>query len=790
MIISVQIFWNGRGPVGSAVGGAYYNWGNKWQGTPSEPDNFADQDAAGIALADWFVGPRKAGEWNDININNQLYYVIEYDAVAPTADFSASPTQVCAADSITFTDLSLDEPTSWMWTFPGGTPDTSASQHPIVVYNTPGTYDVKLVVSNIAGSDSITMTNYITVNPVPVADAGVDSAICKGSSLTLSATGGVDYSWEPSTGLDDPNIANPVATPMITTTYIVTVTNGSGCSDTDSVTITVSPGANTTSSDSAICIGSSANLFASGGVSYSWSPSTGLNDTAIANPVASPTADITYTVTVIDEDGCSDADSLSIIVNSLPTANATSSDTAVCLGSGTNLLATGGVGYNWSPSAGLNDAAIANPVASPVVTTTYSVTVTDGNGCSDEDSVNITVHELPAADAGSDTTICKGTNTDLLASGGVNYSWSPTTGLDNPDIANPVASPVITTTYIVTVTDTNGCTDTDSVTVTVHPIVNATSSDSAICIGTSTNLLASGGVTYSWTPTTGLDDPDAANPVASPTATTTYTVTVIDEDGCTDTDSITITVNELPTADAGSDTAICAGSSANLSATGGINYSWIPSIGLNNPNIANPVASPTTTTTYTVEVTDINECSDTSKVTITVYPLPSVSLNGLDSSYCTTHPAVTLNGSPTGGTFSGPGISGNQFNPSNAGVGTHTITYTYTDGNNCTNSSSESVVIDVCDRINEVSFIKEVSLFPNPSTGKFILELFQTEQKDLTINIINILGQEVFSKTLKHFKGNFKQEVDLSEYKRGVYLLKIQSGKNVMNKKIIIEYSE
>ena len=160
----------------------------------------------------------------------------------------------------------------------------------------------------------------------------------------------------------------------------------------------------------------------------------------------------------------------------MPAANAGGDVTINCTTTSTTLGASGGVSYSWSPATGLSATNIASPVATPAVTTTYTVTVTGTNGCTKTDDVIVTVDKgLPAANAGSDVTInCTTTSTTLGASGGVSYSWSPATGLSATNIASPVATPAVTTTYTVTVTGTNGCTKTDDVVVTVNKVLPAT----------------------------------------------------------------------------------------------------------------------------------------------------------------------------------------------------------------------------------------------------------------------------------------------------------------------------
>ncbi len=298
---------------------------------------------------------------------------------------------------------------------------------------------------------------------------------------------------------------------------------------------------------------------------------------------------------------------------------------------------TGGkvpLSYAWSPPAGLSDPNVAEPVASPLTTTTYTATVTDDIGQTDTDQVALTVASAISAEAGDDKEIGQGGSTTLngSASGGkapYGCAWSPTSGLDDPNVAEPTASPTSTTTYTLTVTDDLGQTDTDQVTVTVASgVVGDAGADKEIGQGGTTTLngSASGGkppYRYAWSPTSGLDDPNAAEPTASPTSTTTYTLMVTDGLGQTDTDQVTVTIASGVVADAGDDKQIGQGGSTTLngSASGGkppYSYAWSPTTGLDNPTVANPTASPTNTTAYTLTVTDDLGQTDADQVTVTV----------------------------------------------------------------------------------------------------------------------------------------------------------------------------
>jgi hypothetical protein len=243
----------------------------------------------------------------------------------------------------------------------------------------------------------------------------------------------------------------------------------------------------------------------------------------------------------------------------------------------------------------------------------------------------------PVANAGADVTIVMGGSTPLSgsATGGTppyTYLWSPSTGLTNVNVQNPTASPGATTAYSLLVTDSLGATASDTVTVTVQagqtvvPLVANAGADRTIAAGGSVVLSgsATGGTppyTYSWSPATGLNNPSIASPTASPTITTTYTLTVTDSQSRTATDTMQTVVTLV--ANAGPDQSITSGGSVALSgsARGGTPpyvYVWSPTTGLNNANIATPTASPSDPTTYKLTVTDSQSRTATDSAIVTV----------------------------------------------------------------------------------------------------------------------------------------------------------------------------
>ena len=611
---------------------------------------------------------------------------------APFAD-AGNDTTICLGDSVQLGG----SPTG-----PGGStitwsPSTGLSNpniaNPMAFPSSTTTYIVSVDNGICPTTDTVT----VFVGSALI-NAGNDTTMCIGDSVQLNATGGVSYSWSPTTGLSNPNIANPIAFPNTTTTYVVTVTDSLSCTGVDSVTVTVvTPPVITITNDTTICEGDCIQLNATGGTTYSWSPTTGLSNPNIANPTACPTVNTTYVVTVSNAANCTNTDSVTITINPLPTITA-SNDTTICDGACAQLNASGGTSYSWSPTTGLSNPNIANPTACPTVTTTYVVTGTDANNCTNTDTVIVTVNPLPTANAGNDTTICIGDSVQLNATGGTSYTWTPVGSLTNPNIANPIAFPNTTTTYVVTVTDGLGCVDTDTIIVTVAnlPVITITN-DTTICDGACAQLNATGGTSYSWSPSTGLSDSTIANPTACVTSQTTYVVTGIDANGCVNSDTVTISINPLPIITASPDVWICVGDSAQIFANGGTSYTWSPTAGLSNPNISNPMAAPANTTLYVVTGTDANGCSNTDSVLVTANDTVPISLAN-DTTICAGD-SVQLGGNPTsvpGTSFSwSPAASLNNPTSENP-IAFPTVTTTYyVTATNDTCSTTDSITVTV-----------------------------------------------------------------------------------------------
>lgn len=390
----------------------------------------------------------------------------------------------------------------------------------------------------------------------PVVDIAADSLmICKGDEILLeAASNGTSFSWLPITGLDYPFASVTTARPLQTTTYYITTQLGA-CTATDSVTVVVyDPAAGGVSAgrDTALCFGESVRLTPQMPVGvYFWSPVDGLDNPFSQTPIATPTVTTTYHVVVTTATGCTVADSVTVTVHPLPTVDA-GNDIRICPGESTVLRAIGGIGsYVWSPQEGLDRADGTTVTASPTATTVYTVMYTDAHGCTAVDSIMVTIYNKLTVDAGTDRGICSGGQTQLSVTNTEGtFVWTPSAGLDLPTSRTPIASPDTTTIYVVTVVSPQGCTGTDSVTVTVYPKAHIDAGETVhLCEGNNTVLNAVGSTgTYVWTPSTGLHNPASPSPIASPSVTTLYHITVTDENGCEATDSVLVKVRPLATA--------------------------------------------------------------------------------------------------------------------------------------------------------------------------------------------------------------------------------------------------
>ncbi len=493
--------------------------------------------------------------------------------------------------------------------------------------------------------------------------------ICLGESSTLTANlvGGIPLSYIWSTGVTTSSI---VVSPNVSTTYSVTITDTNGCNANTSFTVNVNPLPSASIVGDNICLGETATLTASGGVSYAWS--NGANTSVIS---VNPVVNTVYTVTVTDVRGCTASATRLLEVFPLPNAQISPANASICVNDDINLTASGGTSYVWSTGA-----TTATINVSPTTTTTYTVTVTNTNNCTATASRIVVVNGVGLlATIQGNSPICIGDSSTMTAllTGGVASSFNWSIGANTSSIT---VAPSSTTTYSVTITDTNGCNASASFTVTVNPLPLISIDGDDVCPGDSTILTANGGVSYVWS-----TNETTSQITVSPATSTTYTVTGTDSNGCENTAEITIDILPVPSVlITGRDT-ICVDDTTVLTASGGVSYVW------SNGETVNEISvSPTTTTVYTVTVTGDNGCTNTASIEVFTNPNPEPIITG-DLMICVGDTAV-LSASP-GVLFN---WSTGDTTPSISVVPIINTSYmvTVTDENGCVGSSSATVFVD------------------------------------------------------------------------------------------------
>ncbi len=525
---------------------------------------------------------------------------------------------------------------NWSWNFgdPSTLADTSHLANPTYTYNTAGNYTIKLVVKNSKGCIDTTTRNII-IQPLPIVSVFPrDTTYCGQDSVRLTATGNGTFSWSPSTFISGNSTASPLVFPSGPATYMVTL-NAGGCLARDSARLNPLNDLTTAiaANPALICQGDTLQLTGNANhanISWQWTPVNYLASPTSQVTSAFPPSNQTYTLQARWGNNCVATATKNIAVTPLAIPNA-GADTGYCSGqAGVTLQASGGSSYQWFPVAGLSNANISNPVATPPTTTTYYVSV-GVSGCPGRrvDSVIVTARPRPQLQMPRDTLICVIDTLRLQATGTGTFTWSPGYNIDNVNTSNPLVSPDVPTRYRLHLQDMFGCFRDDSVFIDVKPDVTVhAGNDTSLCRSESVLLATTGdGISYSWTPVTGLNNPLIKNPVATPPVTTIYTVTA-NIGKCQRSSSVQITVAPLPAADAGPDLLVCSGFNAQLTATGGSRYRWRPVIYLTDSTSSHPqVIQPVRTTRYIVTVTDTLGCKLSREDTVYVQVIPHLQVD-------------------------------------------------------------------------------------------------------------------------------------------------------------------
>lgn len=513
---------------------------------------------------------------------------------------------------------------------PGGDLESTTIASPWAYPSATGWYGINTTdpVSGCVYTDSV----FVNVGDPFSITMTPDTALCDVAGIVLNAVPssgtGHTWTWTPATFLSAPFVQSPTATPTVTTTYAVAVTNEQGCLALDTVTINVAQllDLNVTASPTSICAGETVELTAvvgggGVGITHSWSPAGSVADPTSATTFATPTSSTMFVDVVTDtQTGCMLMDSVMVNVTNLYTAVA-SNDTLVCTSIGLPLNVVHNVPAPativWSPAPLLSNSNTASPTVQFDSTMTYSVVVSDADGCSAFDSVVVVV-VFADLDILTDTAFCEGGSVVLDAGfPDATHQWS--SGESTQTLLVESSGD-----YTVTITSPGGCTREHTTTVVVHPLpVFDLGVDPGLCAG------------ESWTLDTGHPLADhqwstgEATPTISVSADGTYGVTVTDGQGCVYVDSIALVFHPLPVIIL-SDTTVCISEVITVDAgNAGSTYLW------STGETSRTIDVSTVSATVQVVVTTPENCVDSASVNIAFIPFPVVDL-GPDTALCET----------------------------------------------------------------------------------------------------------------------------------------------------------
>jgi hypothetical protein len=433
---------------------------------------------------------------------------------------------------------------------------------------------------------------------------------------------------------------------------------------------------------------------------------------------------------------------------------------SVCQGSSSTLSAPAGFTYLWSNGATTQTINVS-------AAGSYTVTITDGLGCSNSSTVAVAVNTRPTVTVSGTATVCAGQSVTLTAVGGATYLWN--TGVTTNTLT---VTPSANTTYSVIGTNVAGCSDTATFSVAVDAIPTMsgtptiTNAGCGLSNGSITGVTVVGtGLTYNWTNSANVSVGTTADLSNVPAGV--YNLTATKATGCSAAFGPYSISN--PTAPAAAtvtvvDSVLCAGETIQMTAASsatGATFTWSgPNFTGSGATVTIPNATAANAGVYSVTVTANGCTSSSSSKSVVVNNLPAVTVLTFTDTTCVNYSSVTLAGAPAGGTFSGSGVNGASFDPAVAGVGTHVVTYAYTDANGCSNTATTSIVVDACVGLGE-SAINSIRVFPNPTNT--VINVASTREDIAVVVLTNSVGEVV-----ARVRGT---QLDASQFANGLYFV-------------------
>ena len=549
-----------------------------------------------------------------------------------------------------------------------------------------GTHTLKYLFGSPTCKDSATFT--ITVTAAPSVTLGAIGPYCTSSpkdTLIQGAPGaGGVYSGPGVSG----NNFTPSSAGIGNHVIKYKVTNSSGCKDSASTTVSVSSGISVSVATVADQCSNSPSFSLTNGTPIGGTYSgTGVSG-GIFNPASAGVG--THSIEYKKGVGtCKDSATFTIKVNTAPSATL-SAFGPFCTTDPIQTLTQGSPSGGTYSGPGVTGNSF-SPTSAGAGTHSIKYKVSNSNGCSDSVIVSVKVGNGITPTLTSFSNVCANASPFTLTGG------LPTGGTySGTGISSGIFSPAIAGSGIHTISYTHstacvGIKATSTINVDSVPVVTL-SKDTSVCLGSFVQLRVTGAKSYLWTPGFSLSDSTLANPLASPKVNTTYLVTGTNANGCPSSKTVKVVVNSTPTVNAGKNDTACAGIPFQLNATGALAYTWSPPAGLSNRNIANPTATITSAQNYTVMGFDANGCRDFDTILLEVTVAPTSSLDSFSDVCVKSGLVILTSGKPTGGVYSGTSVSGGNFNPKTAGIGTHTISYTVKVGT-CSSTSIQTIKV-------------------------------------------------------------------------------------------------
>ncbi len=534
------------------------------------------------------------------NSNDGKVIIVELCTISLTASGSNSLNpSICAGQSLT---LTTDAVSNYSWS-------TGASTQSIVV---------SPLVTTLYTLSAMSVSNCITTRSINVIVSGGQPTLsvvsstnqtCLGKTATLTASGAVTYTWTN-------GVTNGVSfNPSSTQTYTVTGQNGCGSAQAFA-TISITPLPITAAiTSTAVCTNKTATITATGsGNSYTWQPLniTGNSTVQIVNPQVTTV----YTISVSDGT-CSGSTTIALQANPIPTISVAATTSIVCPGGTVGLSATGGNNYTWTPGPLTGS----NISVSPAISTLYSVVGDNNFGCLNTAQQVIVAGAQPTmALTVNNLTICSGDAATITVSGANTYAWS-----NGPTSTLNIVNPGVSTTYTVTGTNTaSGCSNQEVITISVFSPVVSITGNTAVCIGNSASLNASGIDTYTWNP----GGTPFASILVTPLVNTTYTVNgtaTLNSITCPVEGTIEVIVNPVPTITTTSvKPAICAKESNVYTASGASTYTWASATGTSSGASYTVTSNVATILVYTVSGTNAQGCENNIAIPVNIYACTGV----------------------------------------------------------------------------------------------------------------------------------------------------------------------